>query len=249
MATVISFANQKGGVAKTTSTFNVAASLAKRGFRVLMVDLDPQASLTIYAGLEPYEYEHTIVDVLKNPKQKIHECINPVRENLDIITSRIELASAESELLSRPARELILSRALTSVREEYDYILIDCPPQLSTLTINALACTDKVIIPCKTDYLAYRGIRQLMETIDTAQTYFKPDIEVLGVLATLHDTRAKDDKDILQVLREEYNVIGVIKRTVQAKKGMYDGLSSVEYAPKSELAKEYEHVVDVIVSN
>ena len=249
MATVISFANQKGGVAKTTSTFNVAASLAKRGFRVLMVDLDPQASLTIYAGLEPYEYEHTIVDVLKNPKQEIHECINPVRENLNIITSRIELAGTESELLSRPARELILSRALSSVQEEYDYILIDCPPQLSTLTVNALSCTDKVIIPCKTDYLAYRGIKQLMETIDTAQTYFKPDIEVLGVLATLHDARAKDDKDILQVLREEYTVIGVIKRTVQAKKGMYDGLSSVEYAPKSELAKEYEHVVDVIISN
>ena len=159
MATVISFANQKGGVAKTTSTFNVAACLTKRGFRVLMIDLDPQASLTIYAGLEPYEYEHTIVDVLKNPRQEIHKCINPVRDNLSIITSRIELASAESELLSRPARELILSRALSNVQEEYDYILIDCPPQLSTLTINALACTDKVIIPCKTDYLAYRGIR------------------------------------------------------------------------------------------
>ena len=248
MATVISFANQKGGVAKTTSTFNVAACLTKRGFRVLMIDLDPQASLTIYAGLEPYEYEHTIVDVLKNPRQEIHKCINPVRDNLSIITSRIELASAESELLSRPARELILSRALSNVQEEYDYILIDCPPQLSTLTINALACTDKVIIPCKTDYLAYRGIRQLMETIDTAQTYFKPDIEVLGVLATLHDTRANDDKELLQVLKEEYNVIGVIKRTVQAKKGMYDGLSSVEYAPKSDLAIEYEHVVDIITS-
>lgn len=248
MATVISFANQKGGVAKTTSTFNVATSLATRGYRVLMIDLDPQASLTIYAGLEPYEYERTVVDILKNPKQEIHECIVSIREKLDIITSRIELASAESELLSRPARELILSRAISSVKDSYDYILIDCPPQLSTLTINALACTDKVIIPCKTDYLAYRGIRQLMETIDTAQTYFKPDIEVLGVLATMYDGRTKDDKDLLQILQEEYNLIGVIKRTAQAKKGMYDGLSSVEFAPKSELAHEYERVVDVIIS-
>ena len=104
-----------------------------------MIDLDPQASLTIYAGLEPYEYEHTIVDVLKNPRQEIHKCINPVRDNLSIIASRIELASAESELLSRLARELILSSALSNIQEEYDYILIDCPPQLSTLTINALA--------------------------------------------------------------------------------------------------------------
>ena len=213
-----------------------------------MIDLDPQASLTIYAGLEPYEYEHTVVDVLKNPKKDISECIVSIREKLDIITSRIELASAESELLSRPARELILSRAISSVKDSYDYILIDCPPQLSTLTINALACTDKVIIPCKTDYLAYRGIRQLMETIDTAQTYFKPDIEVLGVLATLYDARTKDDKDLLQLLQEEYNVIGIIKRTAQAKKGMYDGRSSVEFAPKSDLAKEYEHVVDIIIS-
>ena len=248
MATVISFANQKGGVAKTTSTFNVAASLAKRGYRVLMVDLDPQASLTIYAGLEPYEYEHTIIDVLKNPKQEIRKCINPVRDNLNIITSRIELSATENELLSRPARELILSRALTNVHDEYDYILIDCPPQLSTLTVNALACTDKVIIPCKTDYLAYRGLKQLFETIETTRTYFKPDIEALGVLATMFDARANDDKDVLQVLQAEFNVIGVIKRTTQAKKGMYDGLSSVEYAPKSELAKEYEHLVDIIVS-
>lgn len=248
MATVISFANQKGGVAKTTSTFNVAACLAKRGFRVLMVDLDPQASLTIYAGLEPYEYNHTVVDVLKNPKQDLKACITPVREQLDIITSRIELAGTESELLSRPARELILSRALASVQKEYDYIVIDCPPQLSTLTINALACTDKVVIPCKTDYLAYRGLSQLLETIDTVQTYFKPSIEVVGVLATMFDARANDDKDILQVLQEEYNVIGVVKRTTQAKKGMYDGLASVEYAPKSDLAKEYEHIVDILVS-
>lgn len=248
MATIISFANQKGGVAKTTSTFNVATSLAARGYRVLMIDMDPQASLTIYAGLEPYEYEHTIVDVLKNPKPDLKACILPVRERLDIITSRIELAGTESELLSRPARELILSRALVSVQKKYDYIVIDCPPQLSTLTVNALSCADKVIIPCKTDYLAYRGLNQLFETIDIVRTYFKSDIDVLGVLATMFDSRVNDDKEILQVLREEYNVIGVIKRTAQAKKGIYDGRASVEFAPKSDLAKEYENVVDLIIS-
>ena len=248
MATVISFANQKGGVGKTASTANIAACLAKHGYRTLVLDGDPQASLSISFGLEPYEYERTVVDVLKNPKQEIHECIVSIREKLDIITSRIELAGVETELLSRPARELILSRALTSVREEYDYILIDCPPQLSTLTLNCLACSDKVIIPCKTDYLAYRGIRQLLETIDVVRTYFKPDLEVLGVLATMYDSRIKDDKDILELLQEEYNVIGVVKRTAQAKKGMYDGLASVELMPKSDLAQEYEHVVDIITT-
>lgn len=247
MATVISFANQKGGVAKTTSTFNVATCLAKRGNRVLMIDFDPQSNLTIYAGLEPYENDKSIVDVMRNPHQNIEECVLNIRDNLDIITSRIELASVENELLGRTARELILSRALNKIKNEYDYIVIDCPPQLSTLTINALAFSDKVIIPCKTDYLAYRGIKLLLETIEVVRSYFNPNIEILGLLATMYESRAKDDNDILALLKEEYNVLGVIKRTTDAKKGMYDGLSSVEFSPKSELAQEYEKLVDLVL--
>lgn len=247
MATVLTFANQKGGVAKTTSTFNIGAGLARRGYKVLMLDLDPQASLTIYAGLEPYEISCSIVDVMKNQRMDPRKAITNLRENLDIITSRIELASVENELLARTSRELILSRALKHLQDSFDFICIDCPPQLSTLTINALAATDKVIIPCKTDYLAYRGLTQLMETIDTVRSYFKPDIEVVGLLATLFESRANDDKEILEVLQEEYNVLAVIKRTTQAKKGMYDGLSAVEYSPKSELAQEYEKVIDLLV--
>ena len=247
MATILTFANQKGGVAKTTSTFNVGAALAKRGNNVLLIDLDPQASLTIYAGLEPYEQEQTIVDVMKQQNMDARAAIVNIRENLDIITSRIELSAVENELLSRTARELILSRALIPVKALYDYIVIDCPPQLSTLTINALACTDKVIIPCKTDYLAYRGLKQLLETVETVRSYFKPDLEVSGLLATMFESRAKDDNEILELLREEYNVLGVIKRTAQAKKGMYDGLSAVEFAPRSELAQEYERIVDALV--
>ena len=247
MAKVFAFANQKGGVAKTTSTFNIGAGLALRGFKVLMIDLDPQASLTIYAGMEPYEQAKSIVDVLKGTKKDLNAAIVSVRENLDIITSRIELAAVENELLSRTARELILSRALDAIKDKYDYIVIDCPPQLSTLTINALASSDKVIIPCKTDYLAYRGLQQLIETINTVKGYFKPDIEIAGLLATMYESRAKDDNEILEVLKEEYKVLGVIKRTTQAKKGMYDGLSAVEFSPKSDLAKEYERIINALI--
>lgn len=243
---IISFTNQKGGVAKTTSTFNVAAGLAAKGKKVLMIDLDPQASLTIYTGLEPYEHEDTIVTLLRNPKTDINKCIYELRPNLSIIPSRIELSACENELLSRTARELSLSRALEPVKNLYDYILIDCPPQLSTLTINALSCTDKIIIPCKTDYLAYRGITQLLETVETLR-FFNKNLEVLGVLATLYESRAKDDNDILDMLRDEFNVIGVIKRTTQAKKGMYDGKAAVETNPQSDLAKEYDRIVDSIL--
>ena len=247
MATVLALANQKGGVAKTTSTFNIAAGLAQRGFKVLMLDMDPQASLTIYAGLEPYDQPLSIADVLKKPRLDPRKAITSLRKNLDIIPSCIEMASVENEILARPSRELILSRALQSLRDLYDFICIDCPPQLSTLTINALSAADKVIIPCKTDYLAYRGLKFLLESIETVKAYFNPGIEVVGILATLFESRANDDKEILEVLQEEYNVIGIIKRTTQAKKGMYDGLSSVEYSPKSELAMEYERIIDILV--
>ena len=184
--------------------------------------------------------------VLKNQKMRPVDAITHLRDNLDIISSRIELAGVENEILARPSRELILSRALKTVQDIYDFICIDCPPQLSTLTINSLGAANRVIVPCKTDYLAYRGLVQLMETIDTVRAYFNPGIEVVGVLAPLFESRAKDDNDILEVLREEYNVLGVIKRTTQAKKGIYDGLSAVEFSPKSELAQEYERIVDLL---
>lgn len=247
MARIIALANQKGGVAKTTSTFNIATCLALKDQKVLMVDLDPQASLTIYAGLEPYEQEQTIVNVLKDTKADIQKCICPIRENLFIIPSRIELAGVEGELLSRTARELILSRALESIKSHYDFIIIDCPPQLATLTINGISCADDVLIPVKTDYLAYRGVEQLLETIETIRTYFKPALNVIGVLATMFESRIKDDNDVLVLLKEEYTVVGVIKSLAVAKKGMYDGKSTVEVAPSSDIALEYEKLCNQLI--
>ena len=146
-----------------------------------MVDLDSQASLTISTGHEPSEYQYTICDILKKRPESVDRCIYNVSENLDMIPSIIDLASLEMELMSRTARESVLSRALE--KANYDFILIDCPPQLSILTLNALAAANAVIIPCKTDYLSYRGLEQLENTIDEVQDLVNPDLHIYGVVA------------------------------------------------------------------
>ena len=151
-------------------------------------------------------------------------------------------------MLSRASLEKILNRALKQVKGNYYYILIDCPPQLSILTINALSCADKVIIPVKTDYLAYRGLTQLQDSVREIQELINPNLEIFGVIATLYDTRVSDDKEILDLLKREYHLLGVIKRLAVAKKGLYDGLAAVEQAPNSELAKEYNMIAESIIS-
>lgn len=248
MATIISFANQKGGVAKTTSTFNVATSLAACGCRVLMIDLDSQASLTISAGLEPYDHENSIVNVLKKERYNIKDSIIPLTLNLDIIPSRLELAQLEMEMIGRSMRETILRRALETIKDEYDYILIDCPPQLAILTINALSCSDGVIVPVKTDYLAYRGVELLMETIEDIKGLINQNLKVLGVVATMYEKRSTDDNDILEALKEEYNVLGVIKKSVIAKKAVYDGMAVAQSSPNADVAKEYAKIADYIIN-
>lgn len=244
---VIAVANQKGGVAKTTTTHNLGVALAASGKKVLMIDLDSQASLTISTGLEPLEMQRTIVDVLRKDVAPIGECVHPITERLHIISSIIDLAPMEMELLSRASREKILDRALKPIRESYDFILIDCPPQLSILTINALSCADGVLIPVKTDYLAYRGLTQLLDSIQEVQELINPDLKVLGVVATLYDTRVTDDREILALLKKDYNLLGVIKRLAVAKKGIYDGRAAVEQAPSSEIAREYTAIANWLV--
>jgi ATPases involved in chromosome partitioning len=248
MGKIIAFANQKGGVAKTTSTYNIGVSLARKGKNTLMVDLDSQASLTISAGLEPYDFDNTIVNVLKKEGTPFAECVQKLQDNLTICTSRLELAQLEMEMIGRPMRETILKRALEGARAKYDFILIDCPPQLSIMTINALACCDYVVIPVKTDYLAYRGVELLMESISDTKALINPSLSVIGVVATMYEKRVKDDNEILQALQDKYNVIGIIKKLAIAKKGVYDGRSVSEQSPNNDIAIEYDKVSDYIIA-
>lgn len=248
MSMIIAFANQKGGVAKTTSTHNIGVGLAASNQKVLLVDLDSQASLTISVGLEPLEVEKNIVTILDKSNCDIRECIQRLNDNLDIITSTIDLASREMEMLARASREKILDRALEPIKNDYDFILIDCPPQLSILTVNALSCADGVIIPTKTDYLSYRGIEQLMDTVGEVKELINPRLEVIGAIATLYNMRSNDDKDILNGLKDKYNVLGIVKMLVSAKRGIYDGLAVIEQDPNNEISIEYKKIVDVLLN-
>lgn len=242
---IVSVANQKGGVAKTTSVFNIGVELARRGKKILMVDFDAQASLTICAGLEPYEHERNIVSVIRDGTD-VSECVVPLKDNLYIVTSDIALAAQEMALVVRTMRELVLQKALEKVKDMYDYILIDCPPQLSILTINALSASDRVLIPCKTDYLSYRGLEQLNDTVEVVRNEVNRKLEVLGIIATLYEQRVKDDRDVLEYLQEKGTVITVVKKLAIAKKGIYSGMAVVEQDANNDIALAYKRVCDII---
>lgn len=246
MTKIIALANQKGGVAKTTSTYNLGVTLAKRGRRVLLVDMDPQASLTICAGLEPYDYENTISTLLQGTTTPM-DCVQTIKDNLSIITSSIALAGLEIGLVSRTMRELILKKALKSIQPAYDYILIDCPPQLSILTINALSAADYVIIPSKTDYLSYRGIEQLLDTISVTREECNDKLEIMGVIATMYESKIKDCREVLSELQSKYDVLAVTKKLSIVNKGLYDGLAVVEQAANNDIAVAYSKVADYII--
>lgn len=245
MAEIIAIANQKGGVAKTTVTHNLGVALALQGKKVLLVDLDSQASLTFCAGVKnPLEYDgRNVVSILeKNSGVDIHACIHAVgasdevRENLYLLPSIIDLAQVETIMYSRTSRERILAKALEPVKNEYDYILLDCPPQLGLMTVNALSTADGVLIPCKTDELSYRGLKQLEETILDIQELVNSKLKIYGVIATLHQSRLTHDRSILEKLYKEYRVVAVMKQAAVAKKGVYDGISAVEFMPTHEIS-------------
>jgi chromosome partitioning protein len=248
MSTIVALANQKGGTGKSTSTYNIGVSLAQRNRKVLLIDLDPQASLTICAGLEPYNFDNNIITLLQG-SQRPSECIQSIKPNLSIITSIIDLAGLEIALTARTMRELILKKALKQIQSNYDYILIDCPPQLSILTINALSAADGVIIPSKTDYLSYRGIELLLETISVTQQECNENLKILGVIATMYEQKIADCRDVLSALEKNYNVLAVTKKLSIVNKGLYDGKAVIEQSESNQIAVAYNQVADYIIKN
>ena len=245
MSKIISISNQKGGVSKTTSTYNIATLSALKGYKTLMVDLDSQASLTISSGSEPLDYDKNIATLIddvinkKNKNNNVNEAIYPVEsiENLFIIPSIIDLASKETLLNTVTAKELTLKRILDKVKENYDFIFIDCGPSLGNLTINALSASDYLIIPTEADYLSYRGLKDLISVVEDVKELINDKLEFMGIIVTKYESRVKDSNEVLEELEKKYDVLGIVKKSVTVKDGIYAGLPLV-VNPKNDIAKE-----------
>src|SRR3954447_5474149 len=204
MPTVFAVANQKGGVAKTTTVHALGTALAEMGRRVLLVDLDPQACLTFSLGLDPNDLPKSLHDVFVH-RTPATQVLLKVGE-LHLLPATIDLAGTEVHLLTRASREYALSRALDQIKSDYEVILIDCPPSLGVLTINGLTAADQVLIPLQCETLSHRGVGQLLETIDDVRSYTNPNLKVRGVVATMFDSRTRLGREVLDDVRERYGL-------------------------------------------
>jgi len=239
----IAVINQKGGVGKTTTTINLGASLVEYGRKVLLVDFDPQGSLSVGLGGNPHTLEHSIYNLLLSRDTPIDDVIDRTGvPNLDILPSNIDLSAAEVQLVSEVAREQTLLRVLESVKSRYDVILIDCAPSLGLLTINALTAADKVIMPLETEFFALRGIALLTDTITKVTDRLNPRLEILGILGTMYDPRTLHSREVLERVVQAFGdrvFHTVIRRTVKFPETTVAGEPITTYATNSPGATAY----------
>lgn len=242
-ARVITLCNQKGGVGKTTTAINLGAAMAELGRRVLLVDFDPQASLTVGLGLNPNSVDTTIYHLLMEPGVTIDDVIVPTSvPGVDLIPSNIDFAGAELQIINEVAREQVLARALAPAVERYDIILVDCQPSLGLLTVNALAASDGVIVPLECEYFALRGVALLKATIDKVQARINPRLSIIGLLGTMYDGRTLHNREVLQTLVQGWGddvFHTVIRRTVKFSEATVAGEPLTEYASTSPGAEAY----------
>lgn len=242
-ATIIALCNQKGGVGKTTTAINLGAALVETGRRVLLVDFDPQGSLSVGLGVNPHTLDRSIYNLLLGRDTDVDEVIAATNvEGLDILPSNIDLSAAEIQLVSEVAREQTLLRVLEGIKDRYDVILIDCAPSLGLLTINALTAADKVIMPLECEFFALRGIALLTDTIAKVQDRLNPDLEILGILGTMFDARTLHSREVLERVVQAFDETvfhTVIRRTVKFPETTVAGEPITTYASASPGAAAY----------
>src|SRR5436190_10281246 len=249
LAKVIAFANQKGGVAKTTTTLNLAAAFAEKGHRVLCVDMDPQGNLTMSQGIDPDSLEISMYDVLVH-HTSIREVIR--RREVDVACSSIDLAGAEIAMSTQIGRERSLEKALKPILGDYDFICIDTPPSLGLLTINALTAANKVIVPVQCEYLSMRGLVQLQNTLKMIQENLNPDVEIEGILPTLVDTRTVHAKEAIEILEENFGdrvFQSRIKKAIKFAEAPVKGASVLKYDSTSSAANYYRELAKEVLSH
>ena len=248
MGRVISFANQKGGVAKTTTTLNLGVALAEQNLRVLLCDLDPQGNLTMSQGLNPDTMERSIFDVLVH-RLPIQEIIHHIE--VDLAVSSIDLAGAELALSSMIGRERALEKALAPVRDSYDYVLIDTPPSLGLLTINALVASNGVIVPVQCEYLSLRGLVQLENTLSMIRENLNPEVGIEGILPTMYDSRTLHSREAVEILQENFGDLVFdtkIKKTVRYAEAPVKGTSVLKYDPSGSAAQAYRDLAKEVLN-
>jgi chromosome partitioning protein len=247
MTRVIAVANQKGGVAKTTTVHTLGSALVEMGHRVLLVDLDPQACLTYSLGIDPESLDRTLHDVILRRFEAEEVLVKA--GDLHLLPSNIDLAGGEVHLLGRTGREYVLRQALQPLRRDYDYVLVDCPPSLGILTICGLTAADEVLVPLQCETLSHRGVGQLLDTVEDVRSYTNPDLHVRGVVATMFDGRTNLSRQVVDDIPTSYGLAVLeppVPKTVKVAEAPALGITVLQHAPRSRGALAYRELATAI---